>query len=147
MFFLTCVTKIGCPSMDTPANFCVYVLKFRVREHGMPCALEKKRVITDLRKDMWNLAPQLLEKSYLHYHNSYSTKLGGNQTWMVTHHQGLPPIESIDPFITWSCYITWRTKTIMAQLPQWLWPPNLAGWWLALMGSYPWNHMTISSTN
>ena len=30
-------------------------------EHGMPCALEKKRVITDLRKDMWNLAPQLLE--------------------------------------------------------------------------------------
>ena len=27
-------------SLDTPSNYCVNGLKFRVREHGMPCALE-----------------------------------------------------------------------------------------------------------
>ena len=27
-------------SLDIPPNYCVNVLKFRVREHGMPCALE-----------------------------------------------------------------------------------------------------------
>ena len=30
-FFLpTCMTKIGCPSLDKPANYCVYVLKLRL---------------------------------------------------------------------------------------------------------------------
>ena len=28
--------------------------------------------------------------------------------------------------------ITWQTKAIIAPLPQCLWPPNLAGWWLTL---------------
>ena len=40
LFLCTCVTKIGRPSLDTPTNYCVYVLKFCMCEHGMPCALE-----------------------------------------------------------------------------------------------------------
>ena len=28
------------PSLDKPANYCAYVLKFRGCDHGMPCALE-----------------------------------------------------------------------------------------------------------
>ena len=34
------VTKIESPSLDTPENYCVYVLKFRMWEHGTPCVLE-----------------------------------------------------------------------------------------------------------
>ena len=33
---------------------------------------------------------------------------------------------------TWSCKITWQTKTIISSLPQCLWLPNLARWWLTL---------------
>ena len=39
-FISIIIIKIGCMSLDTPSNYCVNVLKFRVREHGMPCALE-----------------------------------------------------------------------------------------------------------
>ena len=31
---------------------------------------------------------------------------------MVTYHEKLPSIKSHDPFITWSCLITWHTKGI-----------------------------------
>ena len=34
------MVNIGRPSLDTLANYCVYVLKFRVFEHEKPCALE-----------------------------------------------------------------------------------------------------------
>ena len=34
------MTKIGGPFLDTPANYFVYVLKFRMCEHDMPCAIE-----------------------------------------------------------------------------------------------------------
>ena len=36
------MTKIESPSLDTLTNYCVYVLKFRVCEHGMSCTLEIK---------------------------------------------------------------------------------------------------------
>ena len=32
------------------------------------------------------------------------------------------------------CEITWQPKIITSLLPQCLWPPNLASWWLAMMG-------------
>ena len=40
LFSWICATKIGSPSLGTPTNYCVYVLKFCMCEHGMPCALE-----------------------------------------------------------------------------------------------------------
>ena len=71
------MTKIGSPSSDTPANYCFYVLKFRVREHGMPYALEIDSN-DGLKRGMWNLDPQPLKTSYLHYHN-----VCGHQTLQV----------------------------------------------------------------
>ena len=32
------------------------------------------------------------------------------------------------------------TKNIISLLTQCLWPPNLAGWWLIMRGSCPYNH-------
>ena len=49
---------------------------------------------------------------------------------MVTYLNGLLPINSHDPLITWPCEITWQTKTIISQLPQCQCPPNLTRWWL-----------------
>ena len=43
-----------------------------------------------------------------------ATKLGR----VVTYHEGLPPIKSHDPLITWSCKITWQTKFIITPLPK-----------------------------
>ena len=59
---------------------------------------------------------------------SIATKFGR----MVTYHDRLLPVKSREPLITWSCEILWQTKTITYLIPQWLWPPNLAGWWLTL---------------
>ena len=36
------MTKIGSPLLDSPANYCVYVLKFFVSGHSMPCPLDIK---------------------------------------------------------------------------------------------------------
>ena len=60
-----------------------------------------------------------------------ATKLGRK----VIHHDRLLPINFHDPPITWSCEITWKTKTIISPLSQWLRPRNLVGWWLILKGS------------
>ena len=58
--------------------------------------------MVDLSKGMWNLALLQQQTSYLHYHNVYD-----HQTWqVVTYHEGLPPIKSDDPLITWFCKIT-----------------------------------------
>ena len=43
-----------------------------------------------------------------------ATKLGK----LVTYYEGLSPIKSHDPFITWSCKITWQTKFITTPLPE-----------------------------
>ena len=63
---------------------------------------------------------------------SMATKLGR----MVTYLECLPPIKVLIPLVTWSCKISWQTKTIIYPLPQCLWPPNLPVWWLTLRGSY-----------
>ena len=59
-----------------------------------------------------------------------TTKLGT----MVNYVGGFLTIKPHDPFNTWSCWITWLTKTIISPLPQYLWPPNVASWWLSLRG-------------
>ena len=50
---------------------------------------------------------------------------------IATYIHGLRPIKSHDGLTIWSCKIPWQTKSIISPLPQCLWPPNLAGWWLA----------------
>ena len=42
--------------------------------------------------------------------------------------------------IIWSCKITWQIKTIISSLPQCLWLPYLAGWWITLSGFYRFSH-------
>ena len=68
-----------------------------------------------------------------------TTKLG----WVVTYYQGLPPMKPHNTLITWSCKIMRQTKTIISPLPYWLWPPNLAGWWLTVRGSHPFSYMAL----
>ena len=36
---------------------------------------------------------------------------------VVTYHEGVPPIKSHDPLITWFSEITWQTKIIISPLP------------------------------
>ena len=52
------------------------------------------------------------------------TKLGR----VMTYHEGLPPIKSHEPLITWPSEIPRQTETIVTPLSEWLWPPNLAEW-------------------
>ena len=40
LFFSTCMNKIGSHSLETPVNHCVYVLKVRACQYGMPYDLE-----------------------------------------------------------------------------------------------------------
>ena len=42
-----------------------------------------------------------------------------------------------------SCSSTIRS--IISPLPQCLWPPNLAVWWITMRSSHPWSHMTLWS--
>ena len=63
----------------------------------------------------------------------------------ITYLNGLLPITSHDPLITWSC-ITWQTKTIISSLPQYLWPLNLAGLWLIMREFYPWSCTNLRSS-
>ena len=60
----------------------------------------------------------------------------GHQTWQDGNLVDGPlPIKSHDPLVMWSCKIMWQTKIIISPLTQSLWPPNVAVWWLTLMGS------------
>ena len=63
---------------------------------------------------------------------------------MVNYLEGLPHIQLLDSFVTWSCEIPWQTKTILSPVLQCLWPPILAGCWLTFPGSYPESHMTFN---
>ena len=51
------------------------------------------------------------------------TKLGR----VVTYHEGLPPIKSHEPLITWLSGITRQLHEI-TPLPEWLWLLNLTEW-------------------
>ena len=138
MFLWICMTKIGSPSLDMPVHYCVYILKFCVWEQSMRCALEinsnggfKRGHVDSCPSATKNMSPLP------------PTKLG----WVVTYQEGLPPIKSHDPLIIWFCKIIWQTKIIITPLPKWLWSPDFAGSWLALMGSckvtWPFYHMFL----
>ena len=36
------------------------------------------------------------------------------------------------------------TENIISQLPEYIWPTNLAGWWLSLRGSCQYSRITLS---
>ena len=57
----------------------------------------------------------------------------------------LPTIKSYNALITWSCKVMWQAKTIISLLPDCLWPPNFAGWYLTLTGFYPQSHVNLWS--
>ena len=44
---------------------------------------------------------------------------------------------------TWSCKIVLQTEAIISPLPQCLWPPNMAGYFLTLTGSLQESHMAL----
>ena len=52
---------------------------------------------------------------------------------VVTYHEGIPPIKSRDPLITWSCEITRQTKTITNSTTR------------LAVGSYQKRHMNVLS--
>ena len=63
-------------SLETPSNYSVYVMKLRVCEHDMLCALE---INGNDRFEQGHVESCLIFRSlktYLHYHNVY-----GHQTW------------------------------------------------------------------
>ena len=62
LFLQICVTKPGSPSKDILTNYCVYFLKFLVRAHGIPCALEINSNV-GFKRGQWNHALQPLKKS------------------------------------------------------------------------------------
>ena len=69
---------------------------------------------------------------YFHFYMTYDhqTWQDGNLPWWA------PAYKHTWTLIMWSCKITWQTKIIISSLPQCLWPPNLASWWLAMRGFY-----------
>ena len=74
-------------------------------------------VITSRSRDNWQ-----------HYVSTIRVPMATKLCRMVMYLDELLLIKSHDPFITWSCKITWQTKIIISPLPQCLWPPNLARW-------------------
>ena len=88
---------------------------------------------------------KLYKNWYLHFYKSYdhhiwqagtsarfdsgeTTQVGAGDVRMETYLDGLLPIKSHDPLITWSCKITWQIKFFIFLLPKCLWPRNLAKW-------------------
>ena len=67
-----------------------------------------------------------------------------NLARMMIHFDRLLIIKSYKTLIKWSCKVRWQTKSITSLLQECLWQPNLAEWWLPLMGSYLY-HMTLWS--
>ena len=47
---------------------------------------------------------------------------------MVTYLYRVLSIKPHHPLIMWSCEITWQIESHISPLPQYPWPPNLAGW-------------------
>ena len=61
--------------------------------------------------EWWHTLRHLKKKSYIH--------MNDNLTWWVTTYK------LHQPLITWSCKITWKTKTIISPLQECLWQPHL----------------------
>ena len=53
-----------------------------------------------------------------HYISTTRVPMATKLDKMITYFDGLLPIKSHDSLITWSCGITWKTKTIISPIPQ-----------------------------
>ena len=103
LFLQTCVTKIGSLSFHILANYCVYVLKFRECEHGMPCALEINSKSGTKRGHVESFPSINHNKQHISTTTiPIATKLGR----VVTCFDGLLPKMSDGHFIMWFCDIT-----------------------------------------
>ena len=80
-----------------------------------------------------------------HYISTTRVSIAAKLGRMITYFDGLLPIKSFDPLITWPYEMTWQTKSIISPIPQCLWPPNLVGCWLILMECKLSNHLGLSS--
>ena len=70
----------------------------------------------------------------------------GHQTWQDGNLSWWAPTHKVTKTInTWSCKVSWQSKTIISPLPQLLWLPNLADWWFTLRSSYQFIDMTFYS--
>lgn len=49
---------------------------------------------------------------------------------VMTYHEGILPIKSHRPLISWPSVIIWHNKIIISPLTLFIWLPNFAGWWL-----------------
>ena len=78
VFVDTC-EQVGSPSLDTPTNFCVYVLEFFLLEHGMPCALE---INSNSRSQRRHVESCLSTTKSFHYPNAYGHRT--LQKWRLT---------------------------------------------------------------
>ena len=58
---------------------------------------------------------------------------------VATDHEGLPPMKSHYPLITWFCEITWQTETLISLLSLCLWPPNFRWWAYAHKVTWYWS--------
>ena len=82
-----------------------------------------------------------LKPLYFHWRSAY-----GHQTWKDGNLSWWAPTHKVTKTInTWSCKVSWQSKTIISPLPQLLWLPNLADWWFTLRSSYQFIDMTFYS--
>ena len=95
--------------------------------------LFKNMVCDDLQRiwqwhkwvSMWNLILQPL-KSYIFF---ITMPMEIKRGEVATYREGVLPMKSHDPLIS--------------PLPQYLWPPNSAGWWHSIRSSYPKGHLIL----
>ena len=71
-----------------------------------------------------------------HYISTTRVPMATKLSRMVTYFERVLTIKPFYALITWSCKVTWQAKTIISLLQECLQQPNLAEWWLPLMGSY-----------
>ena len=81
--------------VDTLATSDVYVLKFRVWEDGMPCALEINSNSGFKRQHMES-SSVALKNLYIQYHNAYGdqTWQSGDLSWVVSIRKALWPSDN-----------------------------------------------------
>ena len=77
---------------------------------------------------LWSCGPAKLRDKVKSFYLNYRRVYGHQACRMVTNHQGLQPM-LLYPSVALSCKIS--------PLPRSLWPPNLAGMWLTMMGTHP----------
>ena len=141
MFLQTGVTNIGSPSLHTPANCCVYVLKFCLCEHCILCALEINSNDGSKQEHVESCPSTTTNISAL-AQCLWPPILVGSWFTMRGFH-------SLNHMTLWSCLAGSRGKlkplclqynSIITPLP-----PNLARWWLTLRGSYSQSPTTLRS--